>query len=179
MPSTKKNTVKTILAETMRDLLYKKPFHKISVNELCETAGISRSSFYANFEDKYQLFSYCMAEQHGKLENLMKSHSPKDFFTVMLDFVQSESKFFYHAFGSTYDEEISEIFYRFFDEQFTAILQEKMQHGFTLSYPVEYVTAFYIGGFSNMILRWIKSNYNIPKEELASCQYHLIKNFID
>lgn len=113
MPNTKISTVKTLLSETMRGLLYKKPFYKISVNELCETAAISRSSFYANFQDKYQLFSYCLNEGQEQLYFLMKSHSTKEFLGILLDFIQRESKFFYHAFGASYDEEITEILYNF------------------------------------------------------------------
>lgn len=175
----KKSSAKTILAETLKKLLYQKPFQKISVNELCETACVSRSAFYANFDDKYQLFSYCINEQRHILNSLMESHPPKEFLTVMLDYIQSNSKFFYHAFGSSYDEELSEIFYQFFNKQFTAILHEKMQHGMKLSGPVEYVSAFYLGGLNNMILRWIKSNYKISKEELAACQYHLLGDFVE
>ena len=176
MPNTKTSTVKTLLAETMRNLLYKKSFRKISVNELCEIAAISRSSFYANFQDKYQLFSYCLNEGQGQLDFLMKSNSPRDFLEILLDFVQSESKFFYHAFSESYDEEITEILYHFFADKFTEILHEKVQEGEKISGPIEYVSAFYVGGLTSMILRWIKSNYSVSKEELAVCQYLLLKN---
>lgn len=179
MPNTKKNTVKTILPEVMRDLLHQKSFNKISVNELCQTASISRSSFYANFRDKYDLLSYCLNEQRGKLESLFHSHSAKDLLTIMLNLIQEESRFFYHAFGDSFDEEVGEIFYNFFSEPFNTLLQEKIQQGATFLVPVEYVSAFYIGGLSSMILRWIKSNYSISKEELATCQYQLLKDFIE
>lgn len=146
MPNTKISTVKTLLSETMRGLLYKKPFYKISVNELCETAAISRSSFYANFQDKYQLFSYCLNEGQEQLYFLMKSHSTKEFLGILLDFIQHESKFFYHAFGASYDEEITEILYNFFADKFEKILHEKVQEGEKISGPIEYVAAFYVGG---------------------------------
>ncbi len=175
MPS----TVKTRFAESLKKLLYKKPFHKISVNELCETASLSRSSFYANFEDKYQLFSYCLQEQRAELEFLMRAHSPEEFLQVMLDFIQQENRFFYHAFGASYDEELFEIFYHFFTDLFSDHLQENLQRDAKLSGPVEYIFAFYLGGLTNMVLRWIKSNYSISRKELAACQYQLCKDFID
>ena len=179
MQNTKISTVKTLLAETMRNLLYKKPFHKISVNELCETAAISRSSFYANFQDKYELFSYCLDQGKEKLDVLKKSHAPKEFLGILLDFIQSENKFFYHAFGASYDEEITEMLYNFFAAKFTDILHEKVQEGAKISGPVEYVSAFYVGGLTSITLRWIKSNYSVSKEELASCQYQLLKDLLE
>lgn len=179
MPTPKKNALKSLLAKAMRNLLYKKPFHKISVNELCETAAVSRSSFYVNFQDKYQLFSYCLDEGQEELDSLMKSHSPKEFLSLLLEFIQKESKFFYHAFGASYDEEITEILYNFFADRFTEILHEKVQEGAELSGPIEYVSAFYVGGLTSITLRWIKSNYSVSREELAACQYMLLKDLLD
>ncbi|MDO5425918.1 MAG: TetR/AcrR family transcriptional regulator C-terminal domain-containing protein [Eubacteriales bacterium] len=178
MPNTKKPSAKSILAQTMTDLLHKKPFQKISVNELCETANLSRSAFYANFEDKYQLFAYCMEEKHTDLETIMSTHSPQDFLTVILDFLQSEDRFFYHAFGFSHDEEVAEIFYRFFARQLTALLEEKAGKGDPLPGPIDLVSAFYIGGLVQMVSRWVKSNYKLPKEEVAACQYRLLKDIV-
>lgn len=50
MITTPKLSARATLIYTLTDLLHKKPFQKISVNELCETAGVSRSTFYANFD---------------------------------------------------------------------------------------------------------------------------------
>ena len=40
------------LTEAALTLLREKPFHDISISELCDTAGVGRASFYRNFEDK-------------------------------------------------------------------------------------------------------------------------------
>lgn len=175
---TQKKTAKNTLLQAMEDLLYKKSFSKISVNELCEYAQISRSSFYAYYEDKYQLFSCCMAQKHEVLKQLKAAYNPKDFLMIMLDFIQSEQQFFYHALGSSDDEEIKEIFYQFFYQEFFDILNTKIQQGIPLSGPVEIVSAFYIGGLTSTIIRWIKSNYKFSKEELATCQYALLKDLV-
>lgn len=49
MENNRKVSAKTVLMETLERLLHKKPFQKISVNELCEAALVSRSAFYANY----------------------------------------------------------------------------------------------------------------------------------
>lgn len=41
-------------------LLTEKPFEKITLKELCDTAMIPRSTFYRYFEDKYDLLGYCL-----------------------------------------------------------------------------------------------------------------------
>lgn len=178
MTSTKRPAAKTALVQAMNDWLHKKPFNKISVNDLCAAAQVSRSAFYANFEDKYQLFSYCTQEKKSFLDELMQKHSPEDCLYVILDFIQSENRFFYNALGASHDEEIIEIFYSFFNQYFTALFNEKDRKDSCPSGPVEVLSAFYIGGLTNTIVRWIKSNYKLPKSELAACQYALIKDIL-
>jgi len=43
------------LLMTMKELMREKPFSKISTEEICERAGISRRSFYRYYSDKYEL----------------------------------------------------------------------------------------------------------------------------
>lgn len=178
MTTIKKPPAKTILTEVLIDLLHKKSFRKISVNELCESAKISRSAFYANFEDKYQLLSYCLSEKAKELDVLMEHHSPQEFFLVMLDFIQKEDWFFSNIFGSDLSEELRDILYEFSNQHFTGILKDKVSMGLVLPGPIDTVASFYVDGLSSMILYWIRSNYKLPKEELASCQYRLLEGIL-
>ncbi|WP_091015937.1 MULTISPECIES: TetR/AcrR family transcriptional regulator [Paenibacillus] len=43
---------------TMLELLTEKPFHEITVNELCERSSYPRATFYNYFDDKFDLLSY-------------------------------------------------------------------------------------------------------------------------
>ena len=172
---TKKNSSKTLLANVLVSLLHKKSFQKISVNELCESANISRTAFYSNFEDKYQLLAYCINIKTEELNVLMEQHSPQEFLSIMLDYIQKEDRFFYNAFGSDLVDERGEILYQFFNQQITKILKEKSAQGIPLSGPIDVISSFYIGGLTSMVLRWIMSNYKLPKSELAACQYRLLK----
>lgn len=52
-----KRTHKALL-DALLTLLEQKRFSKITVNDLCEEAYISRPTFYAHFEDKYDLVRY-------------------------------------------------------------------------------------------------------------------------
>lgn len=178
MTDKSKRTAKCTLLQSLEELLYKKPFSKISVNELCEHAKVSRTAFYTYYEDKYQLFSCCLDEKHKSLDQLKQAHPPKEFLILMLDFIQSEEKFFFNAFGSSDDDELREITYQFFYQEFSDVLSEKMQAGITFSGPTEIISAFYIGGLTTAIIRWIKGNYRFSKEELAACLYDLLKDFV-
>ena len=46
---------KKILFETLLKLMKHKNFDKIKISDICEEALINRSTFYAHYQDKYEL----------------------------------------------------------------------------------------------------------------------------
>ena len=46
---------KKILFETLIKLMKQKNFEKIKISDICEESLINRSTFYAHYEDKYDL----------------------------------------------------------------------------------------------------------------------------
>lgn len=55
MQNNRKENTKRALLDAMVKLLNKESFDDISTTELAETAGISRSSFYTHYRDKYEM----------------------------------------------------------------------------------------------------------------------------
>ena len=52
------NSTKSDLAEAMKKLMARKPFAKISISDLCDDCGRTRTSFYYHFKDKYDLVNW-------------------------------------------------------------------------------------------------------------------------
>ena len=165
MTKNKSSETKEILANTLFDLLERKPFPKISVNELCENSMIVRSTFYLHFQDKYELLSYCLDRISMELEALMKTHETKDFFIVFLTECEK-------------NEELMNLVYQYIRRNITKFLEEKTARGERLPGPVDSVTAFYVSGLVGMTFHWIKSGCKLPKETLASCQTRLMKDIL-
>lgn len=169
---------KQILANTLQELLENKPFPKITVNEICAKSMVVRSTFYLHFQDKYELLSYCLNEISKELDELTKTHAPKDAFLVLLGKCQEKEKVFYNLFATELNEELLDMFYHFFGRYITMALEDKLSKGALLPGPVESITDFYVSGLVGMTFRWIKSGYKMPKETLASCQYRLMKDIL-
>lgn len=55
MESTKEKRSKEYIEGAFLQLLQRKPIEKISVTELCQRAGVNRSTFYAHYLDVYDL----------------------------------------------------------------------------------------------------------------------------
>lgn len=50
--------LKDCLADALYRLMKKKPFAKISVDEIADTAGVGRMTYYRHFSDKLELLCY-------------------------------------------------------------------------------------------------------------------------
>ncbi|GAB2024559.1 TetR/AcrR family transcriptional regulator [Lactovum odontotermitis] len=55
---TRRQRSKEKLKNAMATLLQEKPFEQITTTELVKEAGISRSSFYTHYQDKYDMIEY-------------------------------------------------------------------------------------------------------------------------
>ncbi len=47
------NDIKYKLANAMKECMFSSPVEKITVKEICDTCGVTRQTFYRNFQDKY------------------------------------------------------------------------------------------------------------------------------
>ncbi|MBR3933344.1 MAG: TetR/AcrR family transcriptional regulator C-terminal domain-containing protein [Clostridia bacterium] len=47
---------KKLIKDAFANLMEKKPINKITVKEICESADVNRSTFYAHYTDQYALF---------------------------------------------------------------------------------------------------------------------------
>ena len=59
----KRKTAKEILAESFRELAESKSVDKITVPEIVENCGYSKTTFYRLFKDKYDLMAWDYAQR--------------------------------------------------------------------------------------------------------------------
>ena len=61
------NTTKIALEASLKELLKKKPFDKITIADLTEDCGISRMAFYYHFKDIYDLVEWVCVEDATRI----------------------------------------------------------------------------------------------------------------
>ena len=59
----KRKTAREILAESFRELAHSKPVDKITVPNIIENCGYSKTTFYRLFKDKYDLMAWDYAQR--------------------------------------------------------------------------------------------------------------------
>lgn len=174
--SSKVIQTKRIFADKFMELLEERPLKKISVNDICQSALMSRSAFYLYFRDKYQLLKYCFENEVRSWQDAAKDKSGEDAILYILDALLEKKRFFHHAFMDEPDREQVEILQSVFVSIFTKRLEEKERSGCALPGPASVLGAFYAGGIVSMNIQWIQSDFDIPKEEIAECQRRLLES---
>ena len=72
----KRKTAREILAESFRELAASKPVDKITVPNIIENCGYSKTTFYRLFKDKYDLMAWDYAQ---KIEAIVRQTEKDDY----------------------------------------------------------------------------------------------------
>lgn len=170
---------KRILAAQLMQLLEDRPFKKIAVNDICQSAMVSRSTFYLHFEDKYHLFRYCLEQELDRMETALQEKDIQDFILFTLDALLERKNFYYNTLVVETDQELIDIFQLLFCRFFAARIEERREAGCKIQGPVSIVSAFYAGGITSANIQWIKDKFRISREEMAACQRNLLSPLLD
>jgi AcrR family transcriptional regulator len=172
--SAKSLQTKKILAEHLISMLENQSFKKITVNDICQHAMISRSAFYLHFEDKYSLLRYCMELELLRWEEAMQHSDFHSYLVLVLNDILKKKNFYENTLVRAQDHELYAMFYTQFSRFFTAGLEKILDQEQALPYPVSIISAFYVGGITCSIIQWIKKDFDLSVEEMARCQESLL-----
>ena len=91
------NITKNALAASMKKLMSKSPFSKISVGDICENCGMNRKSFYYHFRDKYDLVNWIFYVDFIERMDWDACRSPWDMLVALCRHFDAERQFYQNA----------------------------------------------------------------------------------
>lgn len=166
-----------LMDEALLLILEKKDFEFITVKEICEKAGVNRSTFYLHYDNMGNLLIEAISlinkrfydAFNNKIIN-MKSSDKMDFFFIRdeylipyLSFVKENKRIFKlihdkpYLFGNDLEKN------NLYKSLFNTILEK---YGVIEDYK-EYVFAYYTQGTLAIVLKWIEKNCIDPIEKIA------------
>ena len=171
-------------------LLKKKPFGYITVSEICETAGVNRSTFYLH----YETISDLLDETTRYLLDDFRSYFPTDtidlvccdrnelvfvcdkYLTPYLTYIKNHKEVFGTAITHNKILKFEDVHKRLFDNIFNPILDR-------FHYPSntrQYVMMYYLNGINAIVLEWLKNGCDKSIAEISEiisvCIYGLNKD---
>ena len=90
--SNKRLKTKRTIENAMVQLLTEQPFDQISTIKLAEKAGISRSSFYTHYKDKYDMIEHYQSKLFHTFEYIFQKHAnhKRDAILEVFEYLESE-----------------------------------------------------------------------------------------
>ena len=150
-----------------------------SVGQLCERAGINRSTFYRHYADVYALMETVEREiQHGLYQSIADRDSPLADLSKSPALLESllvyvgQNRHFYRVYLSRGDAVFAgESFQYVWEHQFVPMFQaHHVENEAHMRYYYEYIRA----GFVALTRRWLENGCVETPAELAGILYHML-----
>lgn len=167
--------------KALLSLLEKKDFEYIAIKEICEVAGVNRSTFYLHYENtadllkettKYILDSFLtyftvdiqsitIQYQECKLQDLV--FITPEYLMPYLTFIKENQRVFITAVKHLGTMDFENVYNKMFKFIFNPILER-------FSFPEkdrEYVLKFYLTGITAIVMEWLKNDCNESIEDIS------------
>ncbi|MEC0245899.1 TetR/AcrR family transcriptional regulator [Paenibacillus chitinolyticus] len=173
---------KESIREALIDLIEEKGFEAVTVKDITTKARINRGTFYAHYQDKYDLIAKCQEEFMIGLSQIVKQNlvniiadldsnvSPTAPFTVMVsifEYLNLNRKFMRAVSGPKGDlnflTKLKDFMWNtlFVRNEFPLIRQE------TLLVPSEYLVSYIASAHMGVVQQWLNGDGKESPEEMA------------
>lgn len=151
-----------------------RPLSKITVREVCEHAQINRSTFYAHYQDVFDVAERVEQRMAEEIQTQFLAHlTGEDFmrqgFTAMFRFFQTHRQFYLIYLAESNRSHTLELISNLFAEQQNRIKPEEF--GYTTAEQLHYAQEFFKAGLSQLVYCWLQGGCKETPEEL----YHVLQ----
>lgn len=162
------------LKSALLSLLSQRRFDKITVNDLCEEAVISRTAFYDHFEDKYALLKFSLETIKQDIEDYGREHTDSENIVNMNEYIRKNGK----LLKNLIDESNTEVM-NILIGLLTSDVHNKLCADENLSAYDQALVNFCAGGLANLLLWQLKNNFPMESSDLGEYIDKLLKKLKD
>ena len=161
-----------LIYQTLLELMKEKTFEEIKVSDICSKAMINRSTFYAHYEDKYELlvdFLSNLKEEfaHELSESCKENLSIREYYirliSLFLDHIDSKRDVYNSIMVNNRSSIMMDILLSVVNDD---ILKRFKENDINLKVPTEVISKFYLGGVINIGMEWLSNSNKYTKEEI-------------
>ena len=158
-----KRDIETKLAVSLKGLVTKMPFEKITIKQIADGAGVIRVTFYNHFQDKYDLLAWIVRREIlDPVRILISNRMYRE--SLILEF-------YMHAVRiegqNSFSEIVEECAYALLLDIFRENGAERRHPRHAWMNP-ENLAHYYGNSMSYIVLEWIRTGMTIPPEEMAT-----------
>ncbi|MEF9878183.1 MAG: TetR/AcrR family transcriptional regulator [Clostridia bacterium] len=170
-----------LIRKAFTELFTKKPIQSISIKELCERAGINRGTFYAHYQDIYDLRDQMQEDMYRDIQQTLSpllgedAHASQMEITVgVFQWMKENSDLCAMVLGEYGDK----AFLLKVINLGRIVCKDNYLRSFTNASPerIEWFYAFASSGCIGLLRKWLLENMETPAREIAGMAEQLIVN---
>ena len=162
---------KNLIYSTLMDLMKEKTFEEIRVSDICNRSLINRSTFYAHYEDKYELlvdFINNLKEEFvAKLSKNRNNLDTRDYYIelikVFLDYVEDKKDIYSLIMLKNRNSIMMDILLSVVNDD---VIKRVKSDEINTKIPGNIIAKFYLGGVINLGVEWLKDDNKYTKEDI-------------
>lgn len=173
---------KEAIRNALVELMEEKGFEAITVKDITTKAKINRGTFYAHYQDKFDLMERCQKEIMQEISSIAKQNfsdvinelgnntSPQtrlNIFVYVFEYLNENSGFMKAALSSkgdlSFQTKIKEFMWKtIFEDKQNAIIKEE-----NLMVPAQYFASYIASAHIGVIQEWLESGRKESPQEMA------------
>ncbi len=166
---------KNVLKETLIELMAKHHISKISVKKICEIADINRSTFYAHYDNQYDLLNQIERETIQDIHAFIaKETSQQDSLHTMLylilEYAAQNAELLRILLNERSDSSLRKEIIRMVQEM--GLVESRITYKLDQQL-IEYILLFSINGCLSILISWIENGMVETVDELADLLFKL------
>ncbi len=152
--------------DALFQLLENYDFNDITISQICQKAGVNRSTFYAHYDNTFDLleethqnfvsqFFSIYELKESEIENLDKQNSvfiTSKYLLPYLEFIKKNKKLFKLYFNNLQTFMPDEVFNQLINKVFIPVLKK---HNVTDKTVIEYMAQYYLMGITAITIKWL------------------------
>ena len=165
-PLKKGEKTKYKLARAMKECMKVTSVENITVKQITEKCGLTRQTFYRNFQDKYDLINWYFDKLLAKsFEHMGQGRTVYDALVKKFTYIQEEQTFFAAAFRYDEQNSLRQHDFELILEFYETIICEKT--GKIPGENIQFLLEMYCNSSIYMTVKWLLGGMKFPPAQLA------------
>ena len=156
------DSTKKLLAQSLRELMRKRPLNRITVGDICQLCDMNRKSFYYHFHDKYELVNWIFTRGVREAERNAPYHS--DRLLVLCAYLREEQSFYRAALSQLEQNSL----YLCMADLLRPMLLERVAATDVDAAALDIC----VHACGAAIIHWLRSGCRQPEERFVETVYH-------
>lgn len=167
---------KKLLQDSLINLMGEKNIYKISIKEICENAGINRSTFYKHYNTEFDLLKDIENDCLDTIEKCIKTDNAEETMIRLLNYVIENIEVFHMFLDDTPGNEFYE---RLITLAFEKLSYDRRLNASKAKGEQEYLHTFILFGALATIKKWINKSRRETPEELNRILMTILDKMMD